>query len=267
VTAADTVASGNDGWARSWRRAWHIIQRWYSIPLLLTVWQLAVSAGILQSRLLPSPLAIGAVFLAQLSAGVLTYHAGVTFSRALAGFTLAMVSGLPFALAMARSAVWRNLFEPVFFVGYPVPKIALFPIFTYVFGFGSPSMVSFTALECLYPIVVTAYFAFGGVRSQLIWTAQNFGAGRATVLRRVVLPAALPGIFTGLRVALPLSIIIVVLIEMLGGSSGLGYYINIWSTRFAFANVYAGILMVGICGFVLDQILLLVRRLVVYWQV
>ena len=63
--------------------------------------------------------------------------------------------GVPFAAAMARSATVRNLFEPIFFFGYPIPKIALFPVFTYVFGIGSPSKIAFTCLECLYPIVVT----------------------------------------------------------------------------------------------------------------
>ena len=59
---------------------------------------------------------------------------------------------------MARSALVRNLFEPIFFIGYPVPKIALFPVFTYIFGIGTPSKIAFTFLECLYPIVVTCYF-------------------------------------------------------------------------------------------------------------
>jgi NitT/TauT family transport system permease protein len=179
---------------------------------------------------------------------------------------LAIGFGIPFALAMARSTLWRDLFEPIFFIGYPIPKIALFPIFTYIFGFASPSMIAFTVLECLYPIVVTSYFAFCGVGTQLIWTARNFGASGATVLWRVILPAALSGIFSGLRVALPLSVIIIVIIEMIGGSSGLGYYINIWSTRFGFANVYAGILVIGLCGFVLDQALLTLRRYIIYWQ-
>jgi NitT/TauT family transport system permease protein len=246
--------------------AWVVIRRWYSVLLLLALWQLAVTSGLLQTRLLPSPSTVWSVFVGELANGELAYHAAVTFSRALSGFVLAIGFGIPFALAMARSALWRDLFEPIFFIGYPVPKIALFPIFTYIFGFGSPSMIAFTVLECLYPIVVTSYFAFCGVRTQLVWTAQNFGAGKATVLRRVILPAAFPGIFSGLRVALPLSVIIIVIIEMIGGSSGLGYYINIWSTRFGFGNVYAGILVIGLGGYAIDQALLTTRRYTIYWQ-
>lgn len=247
-------------------RALALISRWYSLPLILIVWQLSVAGGLVQSRLLPTPARVWTALVSEIGSGALTHHASVTFSRALLGFALAAVVGLPFAAAMARFRIWRDLFEPIFFLGYPVPKIALFPIFTYVLGFGSLSIVSFTTLECLYPIVVTSYFGFCGVRTQLIWTAQNCGADRKTIFLRVILPSAMPSIFAGLRVALPISVIIVVIAEMIGGSSGLGYFITIWSTRFNFANVYAAMLIIGVCGFALDQILLFLRSSIVYWE-
>src|SRR5205807_7499441 len=159
---------------------------------LLLVWQLAVGTGLVESRLLPSPVRVWDALVTDIGDGTLVYHAGVTLYRALTGFLLAALIGIPFAAAMARSALIRNLFEPIFFFGYPVPKIALFPVFTYVFGFGTPSKIAFTFLECLYPIVVTCYFGFRAVESRLIWSAQNFGAGRLTVLRRVIVPASLP---------------------------------------------------------------------------
>jgi len=243
-----------------------LIGRWYSIPLLLLLWQVAVGSGLVESRLLPSPARVWAELVTEIGNGQLIYHASVTVSRALVGFALAALGGSPFAAAMARSAVWRNLFEPIFFMGYPIPKIALFPVFTYIFGIGTPSKIAFTFLECLYPIVVTCYFGFRGIQTRLVWTGQNLGAGRAVILRRIILPAALPNIFAGLRVALPVAIIVVVITEMIGDSIGLGYYITIWSTRFSFANVYAAIIVIGICGLLLDQGLLLVRRHAVYWQ-
>jgi NitT/TauT family transport system permease protein len=235
------------------------VARWYSIPLLLVAWQLAVSSGGVNSRLVPGVVQVAGVLVAEIRDGVLVYHAGVTLGRALGGFALAAIVGIPFAAAMARSSLCRNLFEPIFFFGYPIPKIALFPIFTYIFGFGTPSKVAFTFLECLYPIVLTSYFGFRGIQTRLIWTARNFGAGRWTVLRRVILPAALPAVFSGLRIALPVAIIVVVLTEMIGDSIGLGYYISVWSTRFTFQNVYAAMIVIGVCGFMLDQILVWLR--------
>ena len=242
------------------------VARWYSIPLLLLVWQAAVASGLVESRLLPGPETVWTALTSETANGALLYHATVTISRALTGFALAALVGIPFAAAMARSAVMRNLFEPIFFLGYPVPKIALFPVFTYIFGIGTPSKIAFTFLECLYPIVVTCYFGFRGVQTQLVWTGQNCGASRMTILRRVIFPAAMPSIFSGLRIALPVAIIVVVITEMIGDSIGLGYYITIWSTRFRFANVYAAIIVIGICGLALDQVLLALRHRVVYWQ-
>ena len=243
-----------------------LIARWYSIPLLLLVWEAVVASGLVQSRLLPGPGEVLLTLITDLGNGTLPYQAGVTLYRALAGFVLAALIGVPFAMAMARSVLVRNLFEPIFFFGYPVPKIALFPVFTYIFGFGTPSKVAFTFLECLYPIVVTCTFGFRGVETRLVWSAQNFGAGEATVLRRVVLPAALPSVLAGLRIALPIALIVVVITEMIGDSVGLGYYITIWSTRFTFANVYAAIVVIGCCGLALDQGMLFLRRRLVHWQ-
>jgi NitT/TauT family transport system permease protein len=247
-------------------QAGKLIAKWYSIPLLLMLWQAAVGSGLIESKLLPSPTQVWSVLIAELGHGDLAYHTTVTISRALVGFSLAVLVGVPFAAAMARSALWRNLFEPIFFLGYPVPKIALFPVFTYIFGIGTPSKIAFTFLECLYPIIVTCFLGFRGIQTRLIWTATNFGASRSVILRRVILPAALPGIFDGLRIALPVAIIVVVITEMIGDSIGLGYYITIWSTRFSFAHVYAAILVIGVCGFILDRCLLLLRHRLIYWQ-
>ena len=243
-----------------------LIARWYSIALLLAVWQVVVGTGLVESRLLPSPAEVGSVLLAEIANGELAYHAAVTVARALTGFALAAIVGIPFAAAMARSSVWRNLFEPIFLLGYPVPKIALFPVFTYIFGIGAAPKIAFIFLECLYPVVVTCLLGFGAIQTRLIWTAQNFGASRAAILRRVILPAALPSVFAAFRIALPVAIVVVVITEMIGDSIGLGYYITIWSTRFSFSNVYAAIVTIGVCGFALDQALLAVRRRVVYWQ-
>jgi len=243
-----------------------LIGRWYSIPLLLLIWQAVVGGGLVGSRLLPSPLQVASVLLAELGNGQLAWHAAVTVGRALAGFALAGIVGIPFAAAMARSPVWRNLFEPIFLLGYPVPKIALYPVFTYVFGLGAAPKIAFAFLECLYPIVVTCFLGFRAIQTRLVWTAQNFGASRAVILRRVILPAALPSVFAAFRIALPVAIVVMVLTEMIGDSIGLGYYINIWSTRFSFSHVYAAIVTIGVCGFALDQGLLWLRRRVVYWQ-
>ena len=198
--------------------------------------------------------------------GALLHHAGVTLARSLAGFSAAVVVGAALATAMSLSGLFGRMFEPIFFLGYPVPKIAMFPVFAFVFGVGSSSKIAFTFLECLYPIVISAYLGIRGVQTRMLWTAQNMGANSFTVFRRVVVPAALPAIFSGLRIALPLSLTVVVVTEMIGDTEGLGAYITICSTRFRYANVYAGILTIGICGMFLDQLVVQSRRWLIPWQ-
>jgi NitT/TauT family transport system permease protein len=241
-----------------------IIAKWYSVPVLLIVWE--VLSWLVMSRLMPGLGTIWTAFSSEVADGVLLHHAGITLARALTGFLLAVVVGAILATAMSLSDHFSRMFEPIFFLGYPVPKIAMFPVFAFVFGVGSSSKIAFTFLECLYPIVISAYLGIRGVQVRLLWTAQNMGAHRVTVFRRVVLPAALPAIFSGLRIALPLSLTVVVVTEMIGDTEGLGAYITVWSTRFRYANVYAGILTIGICGMVLDRLVVQARRWLIPWQ-
>ncbi len=243
-----------------------LLAQWYSLPLLLAIWQLCVSTGLVVSPLVPSLDEIVRVFLHDVFNGVLLHAAAITMARALAGFALALLAGIPLAFAMARSKWWSRLVEPTFFAGYPIPKIALFPVFTFIFGIGTPSKVAFTFLEALYPIVITTYAGIGGIQTHWLWTAQNLEASRAQIFRRVMLPAALPSIFAGMRIALPVAITVVVVTEMIGDSSGLGYYVTIFSTRFHYQNVYAGLLTIGLCGFLFDRLLMLARYVCVHWE-
>jgi NitT/TauT family transport system permease protein len=242
------------------------ISRWYSLPLLLICWQAAVVSGLVVSRLMPDLLAIWNAFATDIMNGALLKQAAITMGRALTGFALALVIGVPLAAVMARSKVFARLLEPTFFAGYPVPKIALYPIFTFLFGLGTPSKIAFTFLECLYPIVVTTYLGISSIQNVLVWAAQNMGADRGAIFRRVLVPAALPSIFSGIRIALPIAITIVVVTEIIGDSAGLGFYITNYSTRFRYDNVYAGILMVGLCGFLCDRIVIWARQRFVYWE-
>jgi ABC-type nitrate/sulfonate/bicarbonate transport system permease component len=100
--------------AQAWNQTRDFIARWYSIPLLLLLWQLAVGSGLVESRLLPGPGRVLTALVTDVGNGTLVYHASVTLYRALTGFLLAALIGIPFAVAMARSGLVRNLFEPIF---------------------------------------------------------------------------------------------------------------------------------------------------------
>jgi len=246
--------------------ALRFLGRWYAVPLLLAVWEILSRTGAVSKRLMPSLVDIAAALVAAITNGDLLFHAGISLGRALAGYALAVVAGVLLGVAMARSRLFEALLEPSFSFSYPVPKIALYPIFIFVFGLGSLSKVMLVFLECLYPITINTYYGVRQVDRVQVWTARNMGATEPQIFWRVLLPAAAPTIFAGMRIALPISLIIVIITEIIGESRGLGYYISYASASFEYATAFAGIFAVAAIGFVLDRLLVAVRNRVIFWQ-
>src|SRR5204862_6836220 len=116
------------------------------------------------------------------------------------------------------SSVVAGVLDPLFSGTYALPTLALFPICIFAFGIGSLSKVALVFLECLYPIVIITSHGARGVARVLLWSAQNMGAARGEILRRVVVPATVPFIFAGFRVALPVALIVVIMTEMVSSS-------------------------------------------------
>ena len=137
------------------------------------------------------------------------YHGSFSLERALAGFGFSVAIGIPLGAAMARPRLFEAVFEPLFSFSYPVPKIALYPILIFIFG-GSGSKIALVFLECLYPITVNAYFGIRGVEPASLRAAQKMGARPGRLFWQVVVPAAAPDIFAGIRIALPLAFIVVI---------------------------------------------------------
>jgi NitT/TauT family transport system permease protein len=169
-------------------------------------------------------------------------------------------------MVMGRSSFVAGLLDPVFSGTYAVPKLALFPIFIFVFGIGSLSKVALIFLECLYPIVIMTYHGARDVNRTLLWSAQNMGASGVQVLRRVVIPAAAPFIFAGLRVALPVAMIVVVITEMVSSADGLGYLVIYSLSSLRTDRMLAVVIAISLIGLALDRALVFLRNRLVYWE-
>jgi ABC-type nitrate/sulfonate/bicarbonate transport system permease component len=215
---------------------------------------------------MPSLPKIGAAFYAVVENGDLLYHGTFSLERALVGFFLAIIIGVPLGAAMARVPLFEAVFEPMFSISYPVPKIALYPIFIFIFGLGSGSKIALVFLECAYPITVNTYFGIRGVDRSLLQAAENMGTSRLGLFWKVALPAAAPDIFAGIRIALPVAFIVVILAEMIGESVGLGYYISFESASFDYPTSLAAVIAVAIMGFSLDRLLVVLRTRLIYWE-
>ena len=190
----------------------------------------------------------------------------LSLERALGGFALAAVVGIFLGVVMGRSRFVAALLDPLFSGTYAVPKLALFPIFIFVFGIGSLSKVALVFLECLYPIVVMTYAGARDVNKTLLWSAQNMGASRAAILRRVVIPATAPFIFAGFRVALPIALIVVIITEMVASADGLGYQVIYALSSLRTDRMLAVVVVIAALGWALDRALVMLRDRLVYWE-
>jgi len=242
------------------------LARWYSVPLVLAIWEILARTGTISKRLMPSLVEIAVAVWDALGSGDLVFHASISLGRALTGYALAIAFGVLLGVAMARSRLFDAMVEPIFSFGYPVPKIALYPIFIFVFGLGSLSKVMLIFLECLYPIAVNAFYGMRSVDRVQVWAARNMGASDRQIFWRVLLPGAAPAIFAGLRIALPISLIVVIITEMIGESRGLGHYITYASASFEYATAFAGVAAVAAIGFTLDRLLVWLRNRVIFWE-
>jgi len=135
-----------------------------------------------------------------------------------------------------------------------------------IFGIGSLSKVLLIFLECLYPIVINAYAGSRAVDRVLVWSALNMGASRGQVLRRIVLPATAPYVFAGLRVALPIAMIVVIITEMISSADGLGYLVIYSLASLKTDRMLAAVVVIALLGLGLDRLLVLLRNRLVFWE-
>jgi ABC-type nitrate/sulfonate/bicarbonate transport system permease component len=236
------------------------------VVVAMAIWELAARSGLWSKLLFPSLASIGYEFGMFLVAPERLHEAWVSLYRAVGGFALAAAVGIFVGILMGRSRLVAGLLDPLFSGTYAVPKLALFPIFIFVFGIGSLSKVALVFLECLYPIVIMSYHGARGVNRALLWSAQNMGASRGEILRRVVIPASAPFIFAGFRVAMPVAMIVVVITEMVSSADGLGYQVIYSLSSLRTDRMLAVVVVIAILGYLLDKAVVFSRDRLIYWE-
>jgi ABC-type nitrate/sulfonate/bicarbonate transport system permease component len=233
---------------------------------LLLAWEAASRSGLWNPLLFPSLLKISNELFVFFTKPEMLHEAWVSLYRALAGFGLAAAVGVPLGMVMGRSRLAGEVLDPFFSGTYAVPKLALFPIFVFALGIGSLSKVALVFLECLYPIVIVTAQGARGVNRVLLWSAGNLGASSALTLARVVVPASAPFIFAGFRVALPISLIVVIITEMVSSADGLGYLVIYALSSLRTDRMLAVVVVIAALGWLLDRALVALRNRLVYWE-
>lgn len=251
---------------RIWRAALAGGVRLYPVVVALLAWEAVARFGAVNPRLFPGLGAIGEQALILIRGHQLGPHLGASMTRVALGFGLAALAGVPLGMLMGRSARFGRMVEPLFSLGYPVPRIALYPIAVFIFGIGHFSKVILVALECLYPIAIQTYYGTRNVNRLYIWSAQNMGARPAQIFWKVIAPAAAPHVFSGFRIALPIAFIVTVLTEMVSSTEGLGWLILYASASLVQARVFASVVIVALIGFIVDRLLAALRNHVIFWE-
>ncbi len=236
------------------------------VGIVLAIWEAAARSGQWSPLLFPSLAKIFDQLVFFFSRSEMLGEAWVSLERALGGFALAALVGILLGMLMGRSKLAGELLDPLFSGTYAVPKLALFPIFIFVFGIGSLSKVALVFLECLYPIVIMTAHGARELNRALLWSAQNMGASRATILRRVVIPATAPFIFAGFRVAVPVAMIVVVITEMVASADGLGYQVIYALSSLRTDRMLAVVIVIAALGYLLDKAVVLARDRLIYWE-
>jgi NitT/TauT family transport system permease protein len=236
------------------------------IGAALLAWEITARSGLWSPLLFPSLAKIAYEFVQFVSSADRLIDVWTSLYRALGGFALAAVAGVAVGMVMGRSAFVAGLLDPLLSGTYAVPKLALFPIFIFVFGIGSMSKVALVFLECLYPIVIVTCHGARDVNRVLIWSAQNLGASRGEILRRVVVPATAPFIFAGFRVAMPVALIVVIITEMISSADGLGYQVIYALSSLKTDRMLAVVVVIALLGWLLDRLLVVLRDRLVYWE-
>ena len=244
-----------------------------SFPLLLIlVWERAVA--ITGTRLVPSPREVavmmydftfGGIYDDAFSATILT-HIWKSMTRVYGGFFLAALIGIPLGLMIGRLKFLRQLLDPTINLLRPIPVTAWLPLSMIFFGLGPNAAIFLVFLGAFYPILLNTIFGVRSVDVRLFEAAAMLGCTGSAMFRQVVLPASLPSIFNGLRIAHGFAWILIVVGEMTGVPTGLGSVIMDGRTLSRTDLVITGMIVIGVCGFVTDRLIVLLSNRVLQWS-
>ncbi len=232
----------------------------------LAAWELLARSGLVSSFLLPPASTVALRVGEGLVSGEVLREGGRTVVRMLVGYVLAGALGVVLGVLMARVRPVRWFLDPLVSIGFPAPKISFLPIFILWFGLFDLSKIIMTVFACVFPVITATWAGTESVDKYLLWSARNLGTRERALLWEVVLPAALPQVFTGLQVALPIAFIVVIVTEMLTGGGGLGGGM-MEGARFADSpRVFAALVEVAILGILAMKGLELLRRRLLVWH-
>jgi NitT/TauT family transport system permease protein len=263
---------------------WRLFKSLIVIVLIIALWEMLTLAGAATPQVLPGPWSVtqrwfaylapahgynpaeDGSWLAWLVSGELFADLTASLGRVLLGFLIAAGLALPLGLAMGTSRLCRDLCNPLVQVLRPIPPIAYIPLAILWFGLGDPPAVFLIAMGAFFPILMNTIAGVSQVDGTFIRAARNLGAGSLPMFRRIILPAAMPYILAGARIAMGTAFIVVIVAEMIAVNDGLGYRILEAREYFWSDKVIAGMFTIGLAGLAIDQAMSRLNAVLLHWH-
>ena len=233
---------------------------------LVALWQIGDWLGLIPTLFLPSPANIALALYRLTISGELWKHLSASLARLAIGWIVGTVFGIGLGIAVGLSSLLRSPGMAVVSALFPIPKIALVPLFIIWFGIGEGSKIATLAFGVFFPTVITTAGGVDNVPRSLIRMAQSFGLSHAAIVRKVVLPAALPVILNSFRVTSSIAIVLLVAAEMIGAERGIGAFVLSAGNLYDTDNLLAGIVVLSLLGLAVSWLIGRAERVLLTWR-
>jgi len=234
--------------------------------VLIALAEIGTRTGFISALTLPRPSDVWVTFGELYESGLLWKHLSLSISRLVVGAALGVTVGTGVGIMIGLFSLIRAGLVPLVAAIFPIPKIALLPLFVIWFGIDEGSKYALIALGTFTPTVVATYGAVDNVDRTLIRMGQSFGLSWMSIVRKIVLPGAMPGILSGLRISLAIAIILLVAAEMLGAEYGIGAYILEAGALYDLERLFAGVVILSVIGVIVSSLIGLVERRLLSWR-
>jgi ABC-type nitrate/sulfonate/bicarbonate transport system permease component len=236
-----------------------------TVLALLVALELLVRAGKINAMLVPAPSVIATRTFEIVASGAFLAPLAATLYLLFTAYFSSCALAILVGLLMGRFAAAHNFLEPLVESLRPLPKPALLPPLILLLGLGDAMKLTIIGLAVFFPVLINTVQGVRGVDPVLVNTARTFGYRRYAILRKVILPASLPLILSGMRVSLALGLILVVVAEMLAGTGGLGYLILDMQRAFRVQNMYAWLVILAVLGYALNALFVALEARAIHW--
>jgi NitT/TauT family transport system permease protein len=234
--------------------------------VLLAVWEVLVWVRAVDARFVPAPSTIFVAGWEMIRSGELWEHVGASLVRLVAGFLVGVVPGIALGLLMGLNRYVRAALDPLVAATYPIPKIAILPLLMLAFGIGEASKIAIIAIAVIYLALINTMLGVMTLDRIYFEVARNYGAPWRKLFTRVIIPGALPHIFAGLRLALGVSLIVIVGAEFVAAKSGIGFLIWTSWESLLIEKMFVGIIVITVLGVAFTAALKEVERLCIPWR-